>query len=89
MAKKDANVDQTDGDISVGGDPSATESRWETGEWSFYPIWRCVLCPFDTLEGEEAMLEHWHSAHEHPTETPAPSTIPIYDRRGNLKSAAN
>ena len=89
MAKKTVIVGQTESDISVADDPGASESRWETGEWSFYPLWRCVLCPFDTLEGEEAMLEHWLSAHEHPAEIPPTSTIPIYDRRGNLKSAAN
>lgn len=87
MAKNDAQLDQTKTDISVADEPSAPESRWQTAEWSFYTLWRCVLCPFDTLEGEEAMLEHWQSAHEHPTEISAPSTIPIYDRRGNLKSA--
>jgi len=85
VAKNKPEVDQIPDDISVGGDPSAAESRWETGEWSFFPIWRCVLCPFDTLEGEEAMLEHWHSAHEHPAPVVTPSVIQVYDHRGNPK----
>ena len=85
MAKKDANIEQPDDVFSAADDPVQPESRWETAEWSFYTLWRCVLCPFDTLEGEDAMMEHWLNVHTHPAPVVTPSVIQVYDRRGNPK----
>ena len=51
------------------------------GEWNGFPHYRCELCPFDTLAGEEAMIEHQLTAHAPRAQS---SIIPIYDRRGKL-----
>lgn len=83
MAKKDAAIEQVEADISVADGPGAAETRWITAEWGVYAQWRCVLCPFDTLDGEEAMLEHWQNAHVHPEPVKAPSVIQVYDKWGN------
>ncbi len=51
------------------------------GEWNGFPHYRCELCPFDTLAGEEAMIEHQLTAHAPKAQS---SIIQIYDRRGKL-----
>jgi hypothetical protein len=51
------------------------------GEWNGIPHYRCELCPFDTLTGEQAMIEHQLAAH---APTAQSSIIQIYDRRGKL-----
>lgn len=85
MAKKDAKIEQPDDVFFVAGDPVEPEPLWETSEWGVLPQWRCVLCPFDTLEGEAAMLEHWLNVHTHPALVVTPSVIQVYDHRGNPK----
>ena len=57
--------------------------RWTMGQWGDYPQWRCAACPFDTLDGEEAMQAHWQAEHAPPAPVVAPPTIQIYDRWGN------
>lgn len=50
------------------------------GEWNGKPQWRCKLCPWDTLEGEAAMLDHMATRHK----PPAPRvSILVADARGN------
>lgn len=71
------------GDVVSPAGNQAEPKPWYTAEWGTLPIWRCVLCPFDTLDGEEAMLEHWNLAHVHPEPVKPPSVIQIYDRWGN------
>lgn len=88
MAKKDVEIDQTESDISVGGDPVKPEALWLVSKWGDYPQWRCMFCPFDTLNGETAILEHWREMHALPAPVVTPAMIPVYDRRGNLKSVA-
>jgi hypothetical protein len=85
VEKKDAIIEQPDDVFSAANDPVQPESRWETAEWSFYTLWRCVLCPFDTLEGEDAMMAHWLNVHTHPAPVVTPSVIQVYDHRGNPK----
>jgi hypothetical protein len=51
------------------------------GEWNGIPHYRCELCPFDTLAGEDAMIEHQLTAHAPQAQS---SIIQIYDRRGKL-----
>lgn len=53
------------------------------GSWKGLPQWRCVLCPWDTLDGEAAMLAHYQANHAPPPPPPAPVLIQAYDRFGN------
>lgn len=52
---------------------------WVVGEWNGIPHYRCELCPFDTLAGEDTMIEHQLTAHAPRAQS---SIIRIYDRRG-------
>jgi hypothetical protein len=64
-----------------GKSPSPAEKRFYTmGSWRGFPQWKCELCPWDTLEGEEKMLEHLASAHAPPPEPKSP--ILIADKSG-------
>lgn len=64
-------------------EPTAEVPLYTTNTWNGLPRWACTQCPWDTLDGEEAMLEHIAEAH-----TPPPPVvsriIPVYDRFGNL-----
>ena len=85
MAKKDANIDQTADVFFVASQPVTPEPLWITGRWGDYPQWRCMFCPFDTLDGEAAMLEHWHEIHASLAPVVTPPVIQVYDHRGNPK----
>lgn len=52
------------------------------GLWSGLPQWRCRLCPWDTLEGEDVMWEHIAARHG-AAEPVAPRLVQAYDARGN------
>lgn len=54
---------------------------WTTSMWSGLPQWRCSLCPWDTLEGEDAMIEHIEG--KHGAVPPPPPLVQAYDARGN------
>lgn len=41
---------------------------WSIGRWHDVPLYACLFCPFDTLDGEAAMLEHWREVHAPPPE---------------------
>jgi hypothetical protein len=56
------------------------ELPFELGKWQNFEQWRCKLCPFDTLEGEDEFWLHYAQAHE-----PKPQSAPIiqiYGRSG-------
>lgn len=55
------------------------------GQWHGMPQWKCRMCAFDTLDGEEAILAHIVARHV-TVEAPKPRLIPVYDRWGNLVS---
>lgn len=59
------------------------ELPWTLSTWSGLPQWRCTLCPFDTLDGEDAMIEHIEARHGASTQRPA--LVQAYDARGNPK----
>lgn len=47
--------------------PSEDEEKpYSLGTWRGRMQWKCKQCPWDTLEGEAAMLEHIASAHTPP-----------------------
>ena len=55
---------------------------YTVGEWKGLPRWQCNLCPFDTLAGEEAILEHIYKVHMPPQQPERPQIIKV-DRFGN------
>jgi hypothetical protein len=56
------------------------DNLYTMGSWNGKPQWKCSLCPWDTLEGEAAMLEHLATRHK----PPAPRiSILVADIRGN------
>ena len=59
------------------------ELPYTVGEWKGMPKWQCNLCPFDTLAGEEAILEHIYKAHMPPPPQPERPKIIKADRFGN------
>ena len=83
MAKKEPEIEQKADPLFVAGQQVEPEPAWITAEWGVLPQWRCCLCPFDTLDGEAAMLEHWRECHAHPVPVAPPPVIQIYDKWGN------
>jgi hypothetical protein len=58
------------------------DAPYTTGEWGGMTQWKCKLCPWDTLKGEAAMLEHIATKHK----PPAPKlSILVADKYGNPK----
>lgn len=57
--------------------------EWELGEWKGLPQWRCSLCPWDTLVGEEAMLKHIADVHTPKPPRKVVQWLPLVDRYGN------
>lgn len=55
---------------------------YTVGEWKGLPRWQCNLCPFDTLAGEEAILEHIYKVHMPPQQPERPQILKA-DRFGN------
>lgn len=37
---------------------------WVRTTWSGKPLWNCRACPWNTLDGEEAFMDHWTKAHQ-------------------------
>ena len=64
-------------------EPMTPELPWVVGMWGGFTQWRCRLCPWDTLEGEDAMLEH--VAARHGVVEKSPALVQAYDARGNPK----
>jgi hypothetical protein len=51
------------------------------GTWKGLPQWQCRFCAWDTLEGEDVMMEHYIARHA-PAPTFVSSEIVVYDRWG-------
>jgi hypothetical protein len=70
-------------------DQPQDEPKFQLLMWHDLPLWQCAQCPFDTLDGEEAFMQHWEKMHG-----PAPApVIPepigsgllfVADKRGNV-----
>jgi hypothetical protein len=59
------------------------EQTFTLGQWGGIPQWRCTLCPWDTLDGEDAFWEHFAARHATPTPPPVPRAVFVADRFGN------
>lgn len=55
---------------------------WTETLWGTRARWACVLCPFDTLDGEAVMAEHYLAEHAPPAPAPV-ERVQVYDRWGN------
>lgn len=95
VKKKSDELDNSDGlDASaVAEDKSATvleelvedrdgQAIWTVGAWGTFQQWRCALCTWDTLDGENAMVAHYLATHAPPPPPALPQTIIVYDRYG-------
>lgn len=56
---------------------------WTVGAWGEFAQWQCALCPWDTLDGEEAMREHYVTVHAPPPPAAPAPTVLRADRFGN------
>ena len=67
--------------------PEGENPFFMLGKWGEFTQWRCRFCPWDTLDGEAAMLEHYESVHKPPIPAKPPisaaTSILIADRFGN------
>lgn len=66
----DANVEgseeekkEPEADIKDSGGKKESVRLWDMGVWKGLSQWRCRLCRWDTLDGEEAMLKHIAEVH--------------------------
>jgi hypothetical protein len=85
MGKKKTDVLEglDDGDPAEIVEGPEGQILYVVGAWNGLPHYRCELCPFDTLDGEEAMVAHYLAMHAPPA-PPVPVTIiQVYDRYGN------
>jgi len=55
------------------------EKPYTLGKWRGHTQWKCRFCPWDTLVGEAAMLEHWATRHR---PQPERRLIQAYDAGG-------
>lgn len=62
--------------------PLASDLPYQLGTWHGLQQWRCRLCPWDTLAGEEALLAHVREVHEPPLRPPSPPLVLVADRWG-------
>jgi hypothetical protein len=59
-------------------------THWTQTLWGTHVRWACTYCPFDTLDGEAAMAEHYRVQHA-PPPPPAPiKVVLVADRFGNV-----
>lgn len=68
---------------------AAGQSIWTLGTWQTLPHWRCALCEWDTLDGEDAMVAHYLATHVPPPPAAPAQTIIVYDRYGNPVERSN
>ncbi len=68
----------------MSGDVAEIKELYEMGEWKGLPQWRCTLCPFDTLAGEAAIVDHIIRAHFPPPPAPKETEVLRADRFGNI-----
>ncbi len=57
------------------------EQPYTTGTWNGLTVWRCRLCSWDTLDGEEVMLAHIAERH-YPRPVSIDSGVLIYGPDG-------
>lgn len=62
---------------------AAAPSHWTETMWGTHVRWACAYCPFDSLDGEAAMAEHYLTEHAPPAAPTPAATIQVYDRWGN------
>lgn len=67
----------------VKAEPLAEPARYRVSSWNGFRRLECVLCPFDTLDGEEAMDAHYVERHGPPPPPPKPPVLRLYDRFNN------
>lgn len=58
------------------------ERLYTEGTWKGLPQWRCKLCAWDTLKGEEEMIRHIQEVHRSKPKTERVE-LPLVDRFGN------
>lgn len=63
--------------------PVPENPYFTVGSWNGLPQWKCKLCPWDTLKGETAVMEHVAEKHSPLPKPPKSIIIPTYDRWGN------
>ncbi len=63
--------------------PEPMPQPFETNDWHGHTQHQCLLCPWDTLRGEDY---YWlHYAERHALKAPPPQPKPLmYDRFGNV-----
>jgi hypothetical protein len=62
----------------------APNPHFTLGRWQTFTQWKCAYCPYDTLQGEAVIMEHYQERHAPPPEpAPAPRLIQVADRSGN------
>jgi hypothetical protein len=59
--------------------PMAKAEQFRMGEWRGFSVWRCELCPWDTMDGEQAMRVHLATVH-----APPKRLVVAYDARGDV-----
>ncbi|MBK8211569.1 MAG: hypothetical protein IPK78_18090 [Rhodospirillales bacterium] len=87
MSKKAKDETETLDEVTAAEVEAVAEVKpakpWTETTWGTHARWACRLCPFDTLDGEEAMAEHYLVEHA-PPPAPAPApVVQVYDRFGN------
>lgn len=68
---------------TVSVETAPPEVPFELGTWKGLTQWRCRQCPWDTLNGAEAVLAHIQEVHQPPLRPPSPPLIAIADRWGH------
>jgi hypothetical protein len=56
---------------------------YTTGKWGSYTQYACKFCVWDTLESEQAIMQHYQERHAPKAEPAKPALIQVYDRYGN------
>jgi hypothetical protein len=64
-------------------DPAPENPYFTMGRWNGLPQWKCTQCPWDTLDGEATLMEHYAERHAPPPEPAKPTIIQTFDRWGN------
>jgi len=59
---------------------TATATPYTVGLWSGLPLYKCLLCKFDTLD-EDAIFQHIET--HQLSKLKSPSSILVADKRGN------
>lgn len=55
---------------------------YTVGEWNGLPQWQCRHCAWDTLDGVQAVMQHYVDRHVEAV-PPKPVVVQLYDRWGN------